>query len=330
MDVAYNVQPPRPNEISHEVAIDTISTLGQTVVAALLANKSPISAWSEQSKQRVMELATYRNASVKQVHAQFPDLFTAATEATAHHGDSAWTPDLQDAFVQLNGTLPVLITAPHNGWRRALGERDLPRAPHSKASDGATRFIAQDIHRFLQARDLPAPTILMDAVHRAHRTPQTRAFFEYKTYEALCNLRREHDGTVLHLDIHGFGNHPETQDYDLILGTAHRETVGDSDVDHELASFTRAHGYRTYLPGTQPRPGEAYTAKSPATLVQRVAHLALAQTASVQIEISQRYRTQETQHRGQQLARDVGAFCVTWGQSPLESELGISSFYEAI
>lgn len=294
------------------------------MVNLLLTDTSPISDWPDQSKQRVLELATLRDASVSRVHAQFPDLFDAPHGTIRSPGVPS-TPHLQESFVQHHGELPVLVTAPHNGWRKMLGGQDLPRAPHSKAADGATRFIAQDMHHFLRDQDLPAPTVLVDAVHRSYRTPETRAFFEYKTYEALCNLRCEHSGPVLHLDVHGFGMHAETQDYDLILGTAHRKTVGDFSVDHELATFATDRGYRTYLPNEQPLPNEMYTAKSPATLVQRVSNLALARTASIQIEISPGYRTAETQDRGQQLAHDLGMFCVEWTQSPLESGLGVRS-----
>lgn|GEM_PF-4166552 len=324
LDVAYNVQPPRPDEISHEVAIDTISTLGQSAVTTLLEDKSPISDWPEPSKARVLELAALRDESVACVRRQFPDLFGSAVDTT-DRTDTLMAPHLQESFWQQDGTLPVLVTAPHNGWRKTLGMQELPRAPHSKASDGATRFIAQDIHRFMQGCGQLTPTILIDAVHRAYRTPETRAFFEYKTYEALCKLRREHDGPLLHLDIHGFGKHPETQDYDLILGTAHRKTVGDSNADRQLASFTNARGYRTYLPNEEPQQGEVYTAQSPATLVQRVSQVAAGQIASIQIEISPNYRTKETQERGQQLAHDLGMFCVEWPQGPLESGLGITS-----
>jgi hypothetical protein len=311
--MAYSAQPPRSDEISHEVAIDAIATLGEASVTALLEGPSPLDSWSADSKQRVLELAGLRTTSVELVKAQFPHLLGRPTVKNTPPSPFD-SPELQESYEHHSGTLPVLITAPHNGWRKTLGDRTLPPIPHSKASDGATRFIAQDIHHFLGARDLPTPTVLIDAVHRRHRTPQTRASFEYKTYEALCTLRQQHIGPIVHLDLHGFSPHASTADYDLILGTAHRQTVGNTNADVQLANFAASHGYRTYVPKSEPAPGEVFSARSPATLVQRVASLALGQTGSIQIEISSNFRTAETREAGQQLAHDLGTFCLKWAQ----------------
>ncbi len=208
--------------------------------------------------------------------------------------------------------MPILVTAPHGGYRKQLGDHELTRNPGSKARDRATAEITREM-RAAAGDDLP---ILIDQLHRAYRTPQTLAHFESQVFSRLREIheRRDVDQPLLHLDVHGFRPTAATEPYDLILGTGHRTTMGGLDADHALAGYMSEQGYSVYLPTEKPIANERYAADGLGTLAQKVAHLALAQVGSVQIEINSAFRTSEGKKRGQRLARDLGEFCLDWAR----------------
>ncbi len=305
LSVVRTTKPIQSPESQRTGEIDALSTLGGTAVCALLEDpRSPVSSWPDGDRALLERFTVLRTASEKGI-----DVTPTPEEIPLEF--------LPDTYTHHLGTLPILVTAPHEGRLTVVGNRQLVKNAHSVSRDGGSSYIARDIRAFLLAEGNEAPPVLVDNVSRAYRTPQTRAYFEGQTFRVLRAMRAvlATDAPLLHLDIHAFGPKPETDAFDLIFGTGHRHTLGSLDADKELASFMRDHGYAVRLPTTTLYPDEHFTSDYAGTLAQRVRAQNIPHTGSIQIEIHRKFRTQEGKPAGQQLARDLGAFCLRWSKN---------------
>jgi hypothetical protein len=311
----------REGERLRATEIDALSTLGTTVVQAVLNETSVLDDWSDQQRDDVAHFAALRSAGCTRVMRAFPGLFLGKNildDEPAQEPSSIAQRLLAGTVERHEGMLPILITAPHNGVLKSLGTIALPQSRSSVAPDGATSNISRDIHTFLAQDGAPTPTVLIDRIHRMHRTPETRAFFEEQTMRAICELRERFDARpILHIDVHGYAGNEHTDQFDLVLGTGHRHTIGKLDADMQLAQFMAKRDYRVHLPTAFAQPNEHLTAENPGTLSQRVRSLKLPLVGSLQIEIHSRLRKAATMERGVQLARDLSRFCIAWGSKPL-------------
>lgn len=301
--------------------IDALSTLGESAVEALFSATDILDDWSPDEQRHVRRFAALRTDSEVQVARQFPALFPGIV-LPASYESPAPTPE-ELPIESLNGTVDIrpgsiaaLLTAPHGGHKTRFGNYQLPYDRREPLPDGATAEITLDARQYVAeaSEEQHSLSILADRVARRHRTPQTRAHFELQAFLQLCAMRQRFDAStsLLHLDIHGFAPGPRNEMYDLVLGTGHRSTVGDTDADRMFAAHMEALGYSVYLPTEEPTEGEVFAANHPGTLVQRFRSLGLQNIASVQIEINARFRTNEGLALGKKLARDIGSFCLAW------------------
>lgn len=107
------------------------------------------------------------------------------------------------------------------------------------------------------------------------------------------------------LDVHGFIVQPFANEYyDIILGTAHRKTIrSGSDIDNILASFLRHCGYKVYVPTENEVPNEKYCG---AFTIQH--YNSECKINAIQIEIADKFRTEEGKKMGIKLSRDLAGF----------------------
>ena len=212
------------------------------------------------------------------------------------------------------GGLPVLITVPHDGNLKTLRETELPTNTRSKGRDIAVNYIARDIFRYFTYSQSKHPSLIIERVHRTHATPQIETYFEEQVIKTLCNMLIYHNfqGPLLHIDLHGFGEQPVFGDYDLILGTGYRTTIGETQADIYFATFMQKEGYRVYLPGEEYKEGEKFSADNPQTLVQRVRSFQLPNVISMQIETWSRFRRKGSKYEGQTLSVDLADFIANW------------------
>ncbi len=209
----------------------------------------------------------------------------------------------------------MLLTAPHDGELTQIGAYTLPEHP-DKFRDGATYAIAREAYEYLDNELSLVPTLIADLVRRNHRTPQTMEYFRNRVFGEIHKQTQAFaDQPIRHLDIHGFRQRLPHQDYDLILGTAHRKTVGTHDTDFRIADFMRDRGYTVYLPTTEPHENESLTAEPAATLAQKVRTLGIAAVSTVQVEINRTFRTRDATERGCKLSRDLGDLCISLSSS---------------
>jgi hypothetical protein len=127
------------------------------------------------------------------------------------------------------------------------------------------------------------------------------------TLQWCCNRDQ---GDVLHIDLHGFSNQPTTLgEFDLILGTNHRQTVKASRVDQDLADFMTRLGYRAYLPAEKAQPGERFGATNENALVRRTAQL-FPHVLSLQLEVEKQLRVDPVKRN--LLATYLSDFLIAW------------------
>ncbi len=119
------------------------------------------------------------------------------------------------------------------------------------------------------------------------------------------------------LDLHGFSTQPVIGEFDLILGTDHRTSVGDSIVDQQFADFMRARNYRVYLPTQEEVDGERFTASGSkrdgqiVPLVQEVVAANITNAVSMQLEIAWHFRQAGAKEVGTRLANNISEFIVS-------------------
>lgn len=178
---------------------------------------------------------------------------------------------LEKTIFVRRGTLPVLLSVPHDGTLDSIGGVPLALYSGSKPRDFAVRPVARDIFIHILRSSRKSPDLLIQRVHRSFISSQIQSYFENKVINFLSeptSSYRGEMGKVLLIDLHGFTKQPEFGEFDLILGTGHRQTVGESSVDYDFSSFMMDRGYRVYVPSEKPIPGELYPADRPSwTLV---------------------------------------------------------------
>jgi N-formylglutamate amidohydrolase len=115
---------------------------------------------------------------------------------------------------------------------------------------------------------------------------------------------------ILLIDLHGFKKQPRaSRHYDLILGTAHRETIRHGNIDSEFAEFMRQKSYEVFLPDRQPASpeGDLFSAGQ---IVRCYAEKY--RINAMQVEVASIFREKDAEGRGQKLARDMAEFLSTY------------------
>lgn len=235
--------------------------------------------------------------------------FTKETERQHLHLDKEL---LERSLFLRRGTLPVLLTVPHDGTLRSLANVDLNNFPDSRPRDIAVRCFARDIFIHVLRARKENLNLVIQRVHRSFITEQIQSYFEDKSKGILKEVVADDKETALLLDLHGFTKQPDFGEYDLILGTGHRRTVGSTNADYIFSEFMGGRGYRVYIPQEEPVEGELYGATHPRTLVQKVRHNGLHNLVGLQVEIARNFRTKDATDIGQKLSRDMGDFVLQW------------------
>ena len=208
------------------------------------------------------------------------------------------------------GTLPVLLTVPHDGTLHSLANVDLNHLLDSRPRDIAVRRVARDIFIHILKTSKKQPNLIIQRVHRSRITEQIQSYFEDKSVSMLEEIAVDSKRAGLLLDLHGFTKQPSFGEYDLILGTNHRQTVGGTNADREFAGFMRQRGYEVYVPQETPVDGELYGATDPRTLVQKARQQGPGNVVGLQVEIARHFRTRDATDVGQKLSGDMGDFMI--------------------
>lgn len=113
---------------------------------------------------------------------------------------------------------------------------------------------------------------------------------------------------VIVIDMHGFGRQPKTAPsggYDIIIGTANKETIRHGKIDCLFAEFMKGRGYSVFLPKRQPisPEGDHFSAGHTTRLYAKKHDI-----NAMQIEIFSKFRRREGQKRGEKLAADMAEF----------------------
>ncbi len=190
-----------------------------------------------------------------------------------------------------DGSLPLIITIPHDGEFTELDGVKLPHQLTQGKRDLAVRKIGYEIYHFMADRYGKTPIFINQLVHRRRITPQIAQFYDETVMEALKSSI--YQKSLLFIDLHGCTKQPYFGTYDLIAGTAHRRTVKESTLDYDLEAFLTQRGYRVYIPSVIPKEGEVWGATLERTLMQKMLRANLPHVVGMQIEIARWFRTPE-------------------------------------
>lgn len=136
-----------------------------------------------------------------------------------------------------------------------------------------------------------------------------RLYPVYRQYHAAIesllrdSIERWGREKCLLLDFHGFSKQPPYGQFDVILGTGNRRTVG-SEVDRELAEALRSKGYSVFLPEDEGR-GPLEDIYSADYTTRHYHELGV---DTIQVEIAKPFRTREGKQKGIDLSRVLSEF----------------------
>ncbi len=143
------------------------------------------------------------------------------------------------------------------------------------------------------AYESPAVAVLWRAYHEA--------------ISRRLTLARRAGLRPLLLDMHGFGRPAPYGEFDLILGTGNRASVG-SDVDLRLGEHLSRAGYRVFVPKERPRvPGVDDYLDAEHTVRW---HAVSDGVDAIQIELSRRFRVPEAGAEGRRLSACLAEFLI--------------------
>jgi len=190
-----------------------------------------------------------------------------------------------------DGSLPLIITIPHDGDLSELDGVQLPYQSSQGKRDLAVRKIGYEIYHFMAERYGKTPIFINQLVHRRRMTPQITEFYNDIVMKTLKSSIYQKN--LLFIDLHGCTKQPYFGTYDLIAGTAHRRTVKESTLDYDLEAFLTQRGYKVYIPSVIPKEGEVWGATLERTLMQKMLRANLPHVVGMQIEIARWFRTPE-------------------------------------
>lgn len=223
--------------------------------------------------------------------------------------------ELRSTLLVREGMLPIVLTVPHDGRFTRIGERILSPAEgivsNTEPRDLAVRAIARDVYLQILGSQQEAPNLIIELIEREYRTLEIQRYFEQTAVRLLNKVIPLKDKPKLLFDLHGFSVQPAFGKFDLILGTDHRKSVGDSNVDQQFAEFMRTKGYEVYLPTQEIVDGERFSASGSKSqnqivpLVQEIMAAGLANTVSMQLEIAWHFRQAGAKEEGMKLSKEI-------------------------
>ena len=183
------------------------------------------------------------------------------------------------------------------------------------------RGLSVDMVRFLMPRtyvDANRPAPDMAACTRYSETAfvdeKVRQYYEkYFTELGVCIQRsveeygNEH---LLVLDLHGFARgrrHNQITDFDIILGTDHRQTIRYAEPDKLLGAYLNSGGFDTFTPleeDTLPN-GDPFVGGFICEYLSGTHRV-----NTIQVEMEKRFRFKNSEPEGQRLARTIGQWLV--------------------
>lgn len=220
-----------------------------------------------------------------------------------------------------DGSLPIVITIPHDGDLSELGGVQLPYQLSQGKRDLAVRKIGYEIYNFMAMRFGKTPIFINQLVHRRRMTPQIAQFYDDTVIEVLKSSIYQKN--LLFIDLHGCTKQPYFGTYDLIAGTDHRKTVKNSTLDYDIEAFLTQRGYSIYIPSAIPKAGEVWGATLERTLMQKMLRADLPHVVGIQIEIARWFRTPEENSiaKGTMLSSNLADCFYHLGQQALQKNL---------
>ncbi len=321
--------PQAGGEVLRREEIDALSTLGPAAVSMLTAETDILGAWTDQDVQQLTRFSDWRMAAQVRARTTFPKLFPRGAKIPKHHygypqpnADEIASDILPETVVSHEGTLPILVTAPYAGSLTHLNHVYIDRKEAGREPEaGIADIIAAMRQDVAETSNWRLPT-LVDVMHTAHRTPQTRAYFEERVFLKLLEMRQTLGRTapILHLDIHGFEPGTPADAHDLMVGKGHNDAPATFKTDKSFSKLAKKLGYDTHCfddvkrPGYDPEANKYFRNDGPGALTQRVRSLGALSITSIEIQINDVLRGPEHPDEAQALAASIGAFCTLWAK----------------
>ena len=183
---------------------------------------------------------------------------------------------MQDVTMALRGNIPVILTVPHDGRLTEFENEEFPIKKPKRQNDEGTFYVALKIYEDMFARFQKKPFVLFQKVERRRLTRCIRRDFYYRVLEDV-RFCLDRWSRCYFIDIHAFANQLAIGNYDVVLGTNHRQTVyREFDRRFGLALGSRlffdSNGskcrLKVYVPDVRPKKGEKFCATKNFTLVR--------------------------------------------------------------
>lgn len=225
----------------------------------------------------------------------------------------------KDFVLVIKTKSPIVFSVPHYGLRRKefVGVFKSRPIESTQVEDEKTWHVVRQtnlptpvasVARGLMPREIIdynrgaiGGSFDIESNETAFGDPKVAQFYDYYHYllVELLNEAKKNFGRATLLDIHGFSQQPPFGEFDIILGTANKETVQNGG-DEQFADFFNKKGYRVFLPTTRARRGEILSGRF---TVRRHAGDCV---DAIQVEISSKYR--KNQKNRKKLTSDMREF----------------------
>jgi len=184
---------------------------------------------------------------------------------------------MQSVTMATKGNVPIILTVPHDGGIIAFpGEEELLIRRSERQNDEGAGYVAYQVCGDMERRFKKRPFALFQKVERKRLTREIILSFYNRVLEDVRFCLNKWGRCYL-FDFHAFRNQPEIGNFDVILGTNHRQTTCmnfDLRFGNNLGLWVLFDNndhqckLRVYVPDVNPREGEKFAATKDFTLAK--------------------------------------------------------------
>ncbi|MBU4422034.1 hypothetical protein KKB41_03715 [Patescibacteria group bacterium] len=184
---------------------------------------------------------------------------------------------MQPVTMAIKGNVPIIFTVPHDGGVVSFfNEEELPIRRPERQNDEGTGYAVYQACDDMERRFKKRPFALFQKVERKRLTREIILSFYNRVLEDVRFCLNKWGRCYL-FDFHAFQNQPEIGNYDIVLGTNHRQTTCinfDLQFGNNLGLWVLFDNnkqrcrLKVYVPDMSPREGERFVASKDFTLAK--------------------------------------------------------------
>lgn len=169
------------------------------------------------------------------------------------------------------GDVPIIITVRHDGQATVFGDEILPELGKG-SNDRGTMILGLKTHgRYMRVYG-KKPFLILNKIRRNRCSPEMWGEYYEEVLHAVRFCLHKY-GKCFVFDLHRFYKYPAVGEYNVFLGTNHKQTMRDgtdkrfADILVDCMWHEERAMIRVYVPGKEGKAGERFMADRPKTLV---------------------------------------------------------------